>query len=142
MLRRYLSTLQPAGIHRFLRIIRIVTETWIYLTYMFLFFYFNFTLSSSISFTLYIFFKQFIYLDFIITTYPIIPLIHFIPRLFSLTICFIFLILIYFSQLNLKELQYCSRIIIPDNFAFVLHWSWQKPVVRINLIFFNCLTYF
>ena len=53
-----------------LRIIRVVPETCNYLTSMSVFFYFNFTPSSFISFTLYIF-KQFIYFDFIITTYSI-----------------------------------------------------------------------
>ena len=73
LLGRYLSTLQPAGIHRIilLRISRVVPETCNYLTSMSVSLFF-FILIQIRSFRLLCtIFKRFIYFNLIITTYSI-----------------------------------------------------------------------
>ena len=99
LLGRYLSTLQPAGIHRIilLRIIRVVPETCNYLTSMSVSWFLYFVLIQICSFCLLCtIFKRFIYFDFIITIYSI----YSVNSVYPTVIPFKHLFLIYFNDFH------------------------------------------
>ena len=114
MLGRYISTLQPAGIHRssFSGSFGLSPKHKIISPQCS--FSFNFILLYGFYFVYFVFFFfltihlfWFYHYNFL----HLFLLIRFIPRLFHLTICFIYYFNL-FSQLNLQELQYCSWIMV------------------------------